>query len=54
MKKEERTQWVDLQVREEQFFIQVKESNDESGQDSAERRHSTHETYIIGDVLLQH
>lgn len=37
------TQWIDLQICEEQVLIQVEEPNDKAGQDPAERRrHSTH------------
>lgn len=47
---EKPTQWIDLQVREEQVVVQVEEPNNEVGQDPAERWHSTHETLIFGSV----
>lgn len=42
---EKLTQWVDLQVCEEQVFIQIEESHDEAGQDPAERFHPSLITY---------
>lgn len=33
------TQWVDLQICEEQVLIEIKEPNDETGQQPAERQH---------------
>lgn len=45
IKTKQPTQWIDLQVCEEQVLIQVEEPNNEAGQDSAERQHTgTHET----------
>lgn len=49
-REEKPTQWIDLQVREEQVVVQVEEPNNEVGQDPAERWHSTHETLIFGSV----
>jgi len=42
LRKRKPTQWIDLQVGEEEVLIQVEEPDDEAGQDPAERRHSTH------------
>lgn len=36
-KKKKHTQRVDLQICEEQIFIQVEKSNNETGQDAAEK-----------------
>lgn len=40
------TQWIDLQVGEEQILVQVEEPHDEAGQHSAERQ-STHDTQLL-------
>lgn len=44
------TQWIDLQVREEQLLVQVEEPDNEVGQDPAERRHVSHKTVVSGSV----
>lgn len=36
MEKQTPTQWVDLQVGEEKFLVQVEEAHDEVGQNPAE------------------